>query len=864
MATLSVSCSPTQDTYKVEEIGGVPRLTINGTPVRPRMLYVSPTYFLLGSPNGRVAYDYDWCNTFVETETLDKSYKNARVSLLFPTLNNVCRIAKFEIVEIASGKQIFNLNVKGDKRVQPRTKDTSVEFKKFANDNLDILELRTKSPQQAILHFTNIELEKGKAYRINIKIRASKTAGYKLTFLDESLKFIAPKVRSFVGLQTKVAKDANVDLITFPIQATDFFAEGDIKPNYNNLKGALDEIIGANPDAKILVRIRFYPPTWWMKKYEQDRMMTFEGEYNYFASPSSERFRNDCKKALNLIIDYCETNYGKNVMGYHPGGGGSSEWYYGNAWGPRWFGYGPVERTAWRNWVKAKYKTDEALKASWKDAYVPLDKVEVPTPTRRAMSQYILDANTMRDIADFNIFLQDEMWGIVDLLSTEIKRRVPNKICAFFYGYVCDYAGSFRKGPSTTGHYNLWKLLQSKNIDILSGPTTYTERDLGDGSTVMTVGETILRNGKIWFSEDDIRTHRTPASQQKVSKLGCEIQTLEEAQKVLGRDMAQQIIRNFGCWWMDLAGMGWYDDPQLWKTMQDFDKIEKDMIATPVPYAPDVAVVGDERSMVFVGVDGTSLKTSHIFSQFRFDLNRLAVPFGHYLLNDVLFGKPMKPKLYVFATTYALDKKQRKLMWKKSKNTSAIFVWIPAYIDADKMEFSETSVSEATGFQVEKIVDEIDATLTSTELGKKIGLPESFGFDVKVRPLLSPKLKEGDIVYATYSNGMPAIVLRGKHLFCGVSQIPPALYTHMYKVAGVHIYSEQPLCVYANGAYISVTCIDGIATLHDIKLNIPSDKEVFDAITGEKIGTAPNVVLKMKKGDIKMLRLGNGNIDLKK
>ena len=85
----------------------------------------------------------------------------------------------------------------------------------------------------------------------------------------------------------------------------------------------------------------------------------------------------------------------------------------------------------------------------------------------------------------------------------------------------------------------------------------------------------------------------------------------------------------------------------------------------------------------------------------------------------------------------------------------------------------------------------------------------------------------------------------------------------MYKVAGVHSYSEQPLCVYANGAYISATCIDGNTTPHDIKLNIPSNKEVFDAITGEKIGVAPNIVLKMKKGDIKMLRLGNGNIEFK-
>ncbi|MBE6412546.1 MAG: hypothetical protein E7036_08360 [Opitutales bacterium] len=867
-ATLVVACSQEksscekQDIYAVKEIGGVPRLVINDTPVRPRMLYVSPTYFLLGSPNGRTMYNYNWCNTFIETAPFQKSYPNAKLSLRVPTLDSECKIAKLEVLEIDTQKCVYSLNVKGDKNVEVRTKNTSIEFSKDA-ENVDFLAIRTAKPQQVIVHFKNLKLDKNKAYRINLKIRAKKTADYFVSFLDNTNDFLAPHTRSFVGLQTKVAKDANVDLITFPIQASDFFAEGDMLPNYNNLKGALDEIIGANPDAKILVRIRFYPPQWWMQKYKEDRMMTDKGQYNDFASPSSERFRSDCKKVLNRIIDFCEANYGKNIMGYHPGGGGSSEWYYGNAWGPRWFGYGPVERNAWRKWVKAKYKTDDALKTAWKDVAVPLDKVEVPTPARRALSQYILTPDTMRDVADFNLFLQDEMWGIIDLLSSEIKRKVPNKICAFFYGYVCDYAGSTRKGPSTTGHYNLWKLLQSKNIDILSGPTTYDERDLGYGSTIMTVGETIMRNGKIWFSEDDIRTHRTPASQQLVTRIGNEIQTLDDAKKVLARDMAQQIIRNFGCWWMDLAGLGWYDDPKLWQVMQDFDKIEKDTIANPVPYAPDVAVVGDERSMVFVGIDGTAHQTSKIFSQFRFDLNRLATPFGHYLLNDVLFGKPINPKLYVFATDYALDKKQRLAMREKSKNTSAIFVWIPAYIDADNMKFSAQATLEATGFEVEKISDDISATVITTANGKKAGLPEKFGFPQKVKPLLSPKLKQGDIVYANYENGKPAVVLRGKHLFCGVAQIPLSLYTHMYKVAGVHIYSEQELCVYANGAYISVTCVDNNTTPHDIKLNIPSNKEVFDAISGEKIGIAPNIVLKMKRGDIKMLRLGKGNAELK-
>lgn len=48
--------------------------------------------------------------------------------------------------------------------------------------------------------------------------------------------------------------------------------------NTENLKGALDEILGANPNAKIIVRVRCYPPDWWMKKYPQDALQSIDGK----------------------------------------------------------------------------------------------------------------------------------------------------------------------------------------------------------------------------------------------------------------------------------------------------------------------------------------------------------------------------------------------------------------------------------------------------------------------------------------------------------------------------------------------------------------------------------------------------------
>jgi hypothetical protein len=147
------------------------------------------------------------------------------------------------------------------------------------------------------------------------------------------------------------------------------------------------------------------------------------------------------------------------------------------------------------------------------------------------------------------------------------------------------------------------------------------------------------------------------------------------------------------------------------------------------------------------------------------------------------------------------------------------------------------------------------AKLNPTSDGKKIGITETFGFDENVEPLLIPETKSGDIVFATYQDGSPAVVLRGKHLFCGVANIPDALTTYMLKLAKVHRYSQQNVLVTANDKYVGATCIDGIIEPHDVKFNFKNKCKIFDAFTNEKLGDNGTATIKMKRGDTRVFRL---------
>ena len=857
------------DSYRVEDVGGVPRLMFNGEPVRPRMLYVSPTYFMLGSPTRRNAAPYAytaWTDTFIEIPAMKSAVPNGEIHMNLGKTPFEYKIAGLEIAEYPSGKKVYEIDFKNrDKRVKiyRGNRDKSELSFEQADGAGNVLRVANSAKEEFILAFGDVKLEAGKVYHINVKIKSKRGNDFE-TYLAADGKLVEPKVRSFVGVQTAIAKDAGVDIITFPVQAADLMPKDGKSYDFNKLKGALDEIVAANPNAKILLRIRFYPPQWWLDKYSDDVMTRENGGKCEFPCVSSQRYREDSAKVLKMFIDYCEKNYGKNIIGYHPGGGNSCEWFYGNSWSSQWYGYNKSAVEAWKKWVAKKYKNDAALKEAWNDPSASLASVDVPSVKEREAAQYVINPKTQMKLADYNIFLQDEMVDMVEYLAKVIRKEVPNKLSVLFYGYTCEFSVAHHKGPASTGHYALWRIANSPYFDMFSGPVSYRERNLGEPGFVMGAAETITRCGKIWLDEDDIRTHRTPQTQQKITGLGMELRKQADTIQVLQRDMARQAIRNHGCWWMDLSGTGWYDDPEVWKLMPKFAEMEKDIIENPIPYNPEIAVITDERSVYYAGAKGASSQTTRALHMSRVELGRCAAPLGYYLFDDFMFGKPLDAKLYVFPIEYALDAKQRKHMRAAVKDAAAIFVWAPAYIDLDKGKFSRKAVEEATGFEVEKIKEDISARVMPTDEGKKFGLDKIFGYDKKVKPLLTPVLKEGDKVLAVYENDKPAFVLRGKHLFCGVADIPLELYWNMAKLSGAHMYAQKYIGVYANGGYVSVTCLDESATPTDIEIDVNSDREIFDALSGEKLGKGPKITLKMKRGDNRVLRLGKGNADFKK
>lgn len=400
-------------------------------------------------------------------------------------------------------------------------------------------------------------------------------------------------------------------------------------------------------------------------------------------------------------------------------------------------------------------------------------------------------------------------------------------------------------------------------MDGLCGPMSYNKRALGGYAMEMGPSESILLRNKLWIDEDDNRTYLIWGSGSPLLGADENQQTIDDSIKVLRRNLAHQLIRKHPSWWMDLFGACWYNCEKLWQQVKLFKKAEIDIMKNPLPFTPEVGVVYDDASMCAIGSHSyaTSCRLLYLFCP---DLSASGVPYGQYLLGDILDGKTA-PKLTFMNAIFALDGKQRKILRDFVKKSVCVWGWAPGYIDLDAGKFSADAVRETSGFSVVPAGD-VYPQAAPTEEGKKAGIVPFGQTTVKLSILFSPVPEKGDVVLAKYTNGLPCVVYRPARggnrpeIFCGTPRVPYELIKFAEKIADVHVYADNRASVIANGAYLSVSATeDGLVTL-DVK----SDKPVLDIATKKKIGNGPILKLEMKKGDTKFLRIGKGNSDLQK
>jgi len=400
--------------------------------------------------------------------------------------------------------------------------------------------------------------------------------------------------------------DAGCRLFTFPLffasrtinesSQCPIFAEGIFdgeEPDFTVLDREIGRILTACPDAYIFPRVNISLPKSWEDENPNELNDTGTVKFPEIRRPclSSDKWAEEVKRLLTLTVEHIEaSDYRGSIAGYQIAGGNTEEW----------FSYDMKGSIGARSREKFAEKTAEGLYDGSESSYY----------------RYLSDTTAAR-ICEF---------------ASHIKELTGHRLAVgSFYGYT--YECPFR----TSVHHSLKKLLECGSIDFICSPVSYINtRKAAFDHPYMLPLDSLKAHGKLYFSENDTRTHLTKAMCDLPHYnlpiwFGPDADTSCEIMKI---HFSRALIHGHSYWWFDMWG-GWYADERYMKLIRRFFEIAE--AAAPdctadKSYRAEAAYFADEEAYALLSPENTA--KGSICSHIRNSLGKMGLPYAKYLASD--------------------------------------------------------------------------------------------------------------------------------------------------------------------------------------------------------------------------------------
>ncbi len=657
-----------------------------------------------------------------------------------------------------------------------------------------------------------------------------------------------PVNTALMSLEIADAAKRGVNIITFTI-GFPWSRDGEKVDYSSEVDRWIDLVLAVNPDAMLIPRIQTtYVPFWWQKANPDEMGLLSNGQSSKHASIHSRKWRSDVSKGLKDLVAHIERKYGSHVLGYHPSGQNTGEWFSENLHSGILSSLESGATTAFRDFLKEKYKTDDALSKAWGRENLHISEANPPSKEERLKKSpdSLRAFPSERNVADFLEFRNMEMALSLLTTTSAIKESAPNKLVLVFYGYHMELnCGS---GLQESGHLGLGKVMNSKSVDILCSPVTYFERYGGGSGSFMSPLDSAPLHGKMRLMEDDLRTHLSPDDSYEVkANRHRKAKDMAETEGILARNMGSYIAHGTGVWWMDLWGEGWYRGDELWTFLGKLRDAHFDAMSQ-ASTKPEIAVFLDERSHYILNAFPEAQRT--LLYKFRDDIARCGAPVAFYLLDDLLDGRVAPAKLNLLPDSYSMDQERLEKFTKVSSKSSSsfIFFWAPGVEKNGLVDYQ--NIASFCGIKVN--------ALESGKGGGKIifsdssqnydaghgSLGPSFAVDDKNAVALASYADNSGIALASLKNG------NARFIYSGIMKLPPDFLRKVAEDSGVHIYNRQNDVISAGHGYISLHATeDG-----ERKIFLPVRRALKNVLNDTVYPAAKEFSFHMKKGDTILLK----------
>ena len=574
----------------------------------------------------------------------------------------------------------------------------------------------------------------------------------------------------------------------------------------------MEDAMLLDPDAYIMFTIGAVGgPGWWLKEHPEECVeylneelpaTTYAQVESRFVAPSfaSESYLNDLKQFMKALVEYIDSRpWGKRIFAFRNDNGVYLEWHHWGMGGAIPDVSRPMQRH-FKEYLKERYGTDEALQAAWGDPTVTIETATMANKEERLATHAgnLLDpVKDARAIDSVRCVLNATADFILATNHTLKEASGGRCLVGNFYGYF--FGMPF---PAVGWHLELERILQSPDVDFNSQPPPYhpLSRDFGNGQFSRALSSSYRLHGKLNIFEADTRTCDIPITDEHSYT-----STPSESVQLLARDFCQALCSNLGMWYFDF-GQGWYAWPEIRDYLAKIRPVWEDRTADNSS-AAEVLLIGDMESVYHQTTDNPDNATWAFLDNNRLELSHTGIPFDTILLQD-LENPALRTdyKVYVFLNAI-LETPERDAIAERLRSQGKTIVWLDkaGYLHPGQVADNAEKTNPLTGFKVKCMADEFMPELVGRDGVARRG---TFHTPSSARPLMA--ILDADAELLGTTAGQPTFA-RKKNPAGGYSYLAtvPFLkardYMEIFREAGVHVYcGDEDVAIYANKSYLMV------------------------------------------------------------
>ncbi|MBT3375409.1 MAG: hypothetical protein HN742_14455 [Lentisphaerae bacterium] len=616
------------------------------------------------------------------------------------------------------------------------------------------------------------------------------------------------------------------------------------KYDFARIDARVKAVLDANPKALLLPRLKLNPPKWWLKAHPDHIVKYADGTPGPQVSLASREWTTLYSRMLRDIIGHMEaSDYANRIFGYHPAGGGSSEWF--------WWGHNrgtidssPVAVARWREWLGERYRTDQALAAAWGNSEARLDAAMPPPPEARDHGKevFLRLIPSERPWADYREFLSDTTAeNIIESCRVAREACGGRKIAGVFYGYsmYCN---------NTLGFRGLRRVMVSPHVNFLCAPTSYSRRRGGQpGSHISAYNGSMRLHGKLYWDEADNRTHLFPGV------VGYRTDTMQETLATLRRVVGHSLTRGTGLWYFLLAGNTTFHDQEIMTDIAAMKRICDEALTHNRAPAAEVAVFADEASMHLYDTGHPIAK--HLGLRLLDELAQAGAPFDLYQLDDIANPELPDYRVYVFPNAFRKDEALHQAITRKVRRNGATVLWVyaPGFVGTDGGDIQR--MQALTGLRIEVLADGVAPCALNGSEAHPVTSALSTPLQVSFPLVPAFSVIDDDATVLAHTDTCAGLAVREFPQWRSVySLVPPdrELLLGLYRYAGVHIYCDTFDTIGASPDYLMIHT----ATAGRKKLRLPRACNVTELVTGRRVGKSVRTIReKLPKGVTRIYRL---------